>query len=173
MAYFPNNTVANFRVKLAETIDLPGQWEVALVGLHYPHTWPTIKKGVQQTFLYNLGAGLKDETAILKATVPPAAHLFCACINLKRLGELFQVSNFNMASNAGGAHGGARRHSGRKKAFSSRKDYRKSWESHHKRIYLNVNIFNSWKEAKIEAGYSNSSDSDFAAHLLSLEFRRK
>ena len=78
-----------------------------------------------------------------------------------------------MASNAGGAHGGARRNSGRKKAFSSRKDYRKSWESHHKRIYLNVNIFNSWKEAKIEAGYSNSSNSDFAAHLLSLEFRRK
>ena len=108
-----------------------------------------------------------------KTAVPPAAHLFCACINLKRLGELFQVSNFNMASNAGGAHGGARRNSGRKKAFSSRKDYRKSWESHHKRIYLNVDIFNSWKEAKIEAGYSNSSDSDFAAHLLSLEFRRK
>ena len=78
-----------------------------------------------------------------------------------------------MASNAGGAHGGARRNSGRKKAFLGRKDYRKSWESHHKRIYLNVNIFNSWKEAKIEAGYSNSSDSDFAAHLLSLEFRRK
>ena len=40
-------------------------------------------------------------------------------------------------------------------------------------LYLNVNIFNSWKEAKIEAGYSNSSDSDLASHLLSLEFRRK
>ena len=38
MAYFPNNTVANFRVRLAETIVLPGQWEVALAGLHYPHT---------------------------------------------------------------------------------------------------------------------------------------
>ena len=72
MAYFPNNTVANFRVKLAETIDLPGQWEVALVGLHYPHTWPTIKKGVQQTFLYNPGAGLKDETAILKEVYYPS-----------------------------------------------------------------------------------------------------
>ena len=66
MAYFPNNTVANFRVKLAETIDLPGQWEVALVGLHYPHIWPTIKKRVQQTFLYKLGADLKYETANLK-----------------------------------------------------------------------------------------------------------
>ena len=35
------------------------------------HTWPTIKKGVQQTFLYNLGAGLKDETAILKEVYYP------------------------------------------------------------------------------------------------------
>jgi hypothetical protein len=38
MAYFRNNTVANFRVKLAETIVLPGQWEVALTELYYPRT---------------------------------------------------------------------------------------------------------------------------------------
>ena len=108
----------------------------------------------------------------LKQQCHPLCILFCTCINLKRLGELLQVLNFNMASNAGGAHGGARRNSGRKRAFPSRKDYRKSWESHHKRIYLIVNIFNSWKEAKIEAGYDNSSDSDFAAHLLSSVCRR-
>ena len=71
------------------------------------------------------------------------------------------------------AHGGARRNSGRKRAFPSRKDYRKSLENHHKRIYLNVNIFNSWQKAKIETGHDNSSDSNFAAHLLSLEFRRR
>ena len=46
MVYFLNNTVANLRVKLAETIDL--------------------RQGVQQTFLYKLGADLKYETAILK-----------------------------------------------------------------------------------------------------------
>ena len=80
IAYFPNNTVANFRVKLAETIDLPGQWEVALVGLHYPHTWPTIKKGVQQTFLYNLGAGL-DETAILKEVYYPSLEQLIKALN--------------------------------------------------------------------------------------------
>ena len=81
MAYFPNSTVANFRIKLAETIDLPGQWEVALVGLHYPHTWPTIKKGVQQTFLYNLGAGLKDETAILKEVYYPSLEQLIKALN--------------------------------------------------------------------------------------------
>ena len=33
-------------------------------------------------------------------------------------------------------------------------------------------IFDAWKEAKVNAGYGNSSDSDFAAHLLSFEYRR-
>ena len=81
MAYFPNNTVANFSVKLAETIGLPGQWEVALVGLHCPHTWPTIKKGVQQTFLYNLGADLKDETAVLKDVYYPSLEQLIKALN--------------------------------------------------------------------------------------------
>ena len=79
MAYFPNNTVANFRVKLAETIDLPGQWEVGR--LHYSHTWPTIKKGVQQTFLYNLGADLKDETVILKEVYYPSLEQLIKALN--------------------------------------------------------------------------------------------
>ncbi len=65
MAYFPNNTVANFRVRLAETIVLPGQWEVALAGLHYPHTWTTLRRGVQQTFLYKIGTD-PYEPVILK-----------------------------------------------------------------------------------------------------------
>ena len=78
-----------------------------------------------------------------------------------------------MASNPGTMHGGTRQNSGRKKVFLSRKDYRRSWEGDHKRIYLNLNLFNAWKQAKIAAGYEKSSDSDFAAHLLSLEFRRR
>ena len=81
IAYFLNNTVANVRVKLAETIDLPGQCEVALVGLHYPHTWPTIKKGVQQTFLYNLGASLKYETGILKDVYYPSLEQLIKALN--------------------------------------------------------------------------------------------
>ena len=50
MAYFPNNTVANFRVRLAETIVLPGQWEVALAGLHYPHTWSATNVSIQNRY---------------------------------------------------------------------------------------------------------------------------
>ena len=42
-----------------------------------------------------------------------------------------------------------------------------------KRVYLSLNMFDAWKNAKIEARYSTCSDSDFAAHLLSLEYRRR
>ena len=64
---FKTNTVANFRVKLAETIILPGQWEVALTELHYPHTWSTLKRGVQQTFLYKIGSS-HYQNIVLKET---------------------------------------------------------------------------------------------------------
>jgi hypothetical protein len=67
VAYFPNNTVENFRVKLAETIVLPGQWEVALTELHCPHTWSTLRRGVQQTFLYKIGR-TPYQTVVLKET---------------------------------------------------------------------------------------------------------
>ena len=62
-----NNTMANFRVKLVETIVFPGQWEVALTELHYPHTWSTLKRGVQQTFLYKIGSS-PYQTVVLKET---------------------------------------------------------------------------------------------------------
>ena len=70
-----------------------------------------------------------------------------------------------MASTSGGAHGGSRRNSSRKKRYASQKDYRKVWEGEHKRVYFYQNILKSWKEAKVVAGYVKASDSDFAAHL--------
>ncbi len=50
---------------------------------------------------------------------------------------------------------------------------RKNWDNEHKRIFLSLTIFKSWKDAKNIAGYELCSDSDFAAHLLSLEYRRR
>jgi hypothetical protein len=37
MEYFPDNTLANFKVKLAKPLILEGQYEVALVEIIYPH----------------------------------------------------------------------------------------------------------------------------------------
>jgi hypothetical protein len=60
-----------------------------------------------------------------------------------------------------------------KKVFSSRKEYRNLWEKEHRRIYLSDKIFDTSQEAKISAGYEHSNDTNFAAHPLSLEFRRR
>ena len=78
-----------------------------------------------------------------------------------------------MATSQGDARGGTRAHSGRKKVFLDKKEKRKSWGKAHKRIYLTINTFDAWANAKIQAGYDRSSDSVFAKHLLSLEFRRR
>jgi uncharacterized FlaG/YvyC family protein len=47
---------------------LPGQWEVALTELHYPHTWSTLKRGVQQTFLYKIGSSPYQTSCLIKET---------------------------------------------------------------------------------------------------------
>lgn len=39
---FKDNTSDNFRVDLAQHIDLDGQWEVAVTEISYPHTWYNI-----------------------------------------------------------------------------------------------------------------------------------
>ena len=79
-----------------------------------------------------------------------------------------------MASTSGGSgHGGKRINSGRKRKVEDRGEYKKEWMRNHKRIYVEEKIFKLWLQAKFDAGYESFSDSDFAAHLLSLEYRRR
>jgi hypothetical protein len=86
IAYFPNNTVANFRVKLVETIVLPGQWEVALTELRYPHTWSTLRRGVQQTFLYKIGSS-PYQTVVLKETQYSSIEQLTKAVNAGKSNE--------------------------------------------------------------------------------------
>ena len=44
LAVFPNNTATSYRVKLPQTIDLDGNWEVGLYSITYPHTWYNLQK---------------------------------------------------------------------------------------------------------------------------------
>ena len=106
----------------------------------------------------------------------------CACVSFRSNLEKFRrnfsicaVANFKMASTSGGGggHGGKRKNSGRKRIFRDSKEAKKEWERCRKRIYLENNIFKSWLQAKFNAGYEACTDSAFAAHLLSLEFRRR
>ena len=43
---FPNNKMTSYRVKLPQSIDLEGVWEVGLYSISYPNTWYTLQKGV-------------------------------------------------------------------------------------------------------------------------------
>ena len=73
-----------------------------------------------------------------------------------------------MASSQGtmhGQHGGARDNSGRKKVFANKRDFRKAWGRAHKRIYLTSNIFKTWSNAKIMAGYEKSTESYYKSRL--------
>ena len=95
---------------------------------------------------------------------------------LKLSGRRFQrsLAKFKMASTSGGSRrGGGRENSGRKRSFESDKEGRREWGRAHKRISLKKKIFQSWLQAKFLAGYENTSDSEFAAPLLSLEYRRR
>jgi len=73
-----------------------------------------------------------------------------------------------MASSSGG-HREKRTNSGRKRKFEDQAEYKKAWSRNHKRIYLENRIFRSWPQAKFDAGYEASSDSDFVAHLRFVE----
>ena len=47
MQYYPENTLAQFKSRLPNAINLSGDWEVGLVEIQYPHNWfnvPTLKR---------------------------------------------------------------------------------------------------------------------------------
>ncbi|CAH1240716.1 Hypp6072 [Branchiostoma lanceolatum] len=51
MDVFPDNTVTNYRTKLAHPVELDGEWEVGLVEIQYPHSWMNVREG-ENTLLY-------------------------------------------------------------------------------------------------------------------------
>ena len=78
-----------------------------------------------------------------------------------------------MATARVGVRGGRCENAGRKRKYDGSVSSQKGWNSQHKHIYLSMKILKAWRDAKTDAGYSLSSDSDFTAHLLSLEYRRR
>ena len=57
ISVYPNNTLAEYRVKLPERVDLVGAWEVGLASITFPHTWFNIVQD-DQKFYYDDGLGL-------------------------------------------------------------------------------------------------------------------
>ena len=55
MEYYPENTVANFKTRLANPISLEGDWDVALFEIQYKRMWYTINyEDTQITYQYEL-----------------------------------------------------------------------------------------------------------------------
>ena len=111
-----------------------------------------------------------------KGSVSWTAHVRAEAQKLEKFCRIFQdwPGQKNMVAASGlGGHGGRRRNSGRKKSIPDLKQYKRDWFKNRQRIFLKNNIFRSWLSAKYEAGYECASDSDFAAHLLCLEYRRR
>ena len=55
---FPNNKTTSYRLKLPQSIDLEGVWEVGLYSISYPNTWYTLQKGVDTHLFYADRTGL-------------------------------------------------------------------------------------------------------------------
>lgn len=45
--FYPNNTPATFKTKLAMPIQLVGEWEMAIVDIQYTHSWINIKNPIK------------------------------------------------------------------------------------------------------------------------------
>ena len=47
---FPNNTLTEYLVGLSQTVNLTGDWELALTEIHYPHSWSNVRGHFQNRF---------------------------------------------------------------------------------------------------------------------------
>lgn len=63
MDVFPENTVTDFKNKLAKPIQLDGEWEVGLFDCSYPHSWWQICEETSSFSHCYIGEGLPLETS--------------------------------------------------------------------------------------------------------------
>ena len=70
MEYFPANTLTNFKTKLAQPIELTGEWEVALCELQYLRSWYNLRKGFDSHINHKSGG----QGYFLSSGVPHAYH---------------------------------------------------------------------------------------------------
>ena len=80
---FPDNKPSNYKTQLNVPLELPGEWEVALVDIQYPHSWPNFKQDCDVHFtIYgqNLNWTEAELEVVQKAAyVPDAVSLRALC----------------------------------------------------------------------------------------------
>ena len=61
---FPDNKTTSYRVKLPQSIDLEGNWEVGLYSVSYPNTWYTLQDGSDTHIFYADKSGVFQQAII-------------------------------------------------------------------------------------------------------------
>ena len=64
LGVFPDNKTTSYRVKLRQTIDLEGNWEVGLYSVSYPNTWYTLQDGSDMHIFYMDTSGVFQQVII-------------------------------------------------------------------------------------------------------------
>ena len=69
---FPDNKTTGYRVKLPQSVDLEGDWEVGLFSISYPHSWYTITyQNHENVFYFNYG---QPKPFLFSATMRPGYY---------------------------------------------------------------------------------------------------
>ena len=81
---FPNNTLTEYRVGLPQTINLEGDWEVALTEIHYPHSW----NNVQGNFLNRFLLRNRELHGVWETLIIPLGHYASIDAVIAKMNEL-------------------------------------------------------------------------------------
>lgn len=86
----PGNKTNNFRVRLPDSINLNGVWEVALVEIMYPHTWNNLT-GLK---ILNPPRSEEDLTAMFQESEDDQNVIWCSYKPLKNLEQVIIPSGY-------------------------------------------------------------------------------
>ena len=57
----PRNKPSLYETEFAKPLDLPGEWDVALINILYPHNWTNLDKSYQYFLLRFFSEGVDSE----------------------------------------------------------------------------------------------------------------
>ena len=65
MEYYSNNKASNYQIRMPRTFYLKGKFEVALAEIQYPHTWTTMREGIDFIIGYRETGSPRDQHLIV------------------------------------------------------------------------------------------------------------
>ena len=89
MDVFPSNTLSEYRVQLPQTIQLAGEWEVALTEIQYPHSWNNVHDRFWNRFYIK-----RDVVPEVEVYIIPPGHYPSVESIIKTMNDLIQNSIF-------------------------------------------------------------------------------